>query len=298
MPRTHLLVDTSHFVSLWDLPDSDWDDRWDRIIVDADVKESLLNFALLSLVTLSGTSEVGIPMHRMVLLEGPPGTGKTTLARGYGNRAAELLKEQTGKKSIFVEVDCFSLSGELLGTTPKAIAKLLEEIVPDVAKEADFVFLLFDEVETIATDRRSLSLEVNPVDVHRGTNAFLTGMDFIASQVPNVMSIMTTNYPENLDSAVVSRVDVTYALDIPKVEAVRNIVADTAGEMEKTMAVVGDDAAIEKAVQNACGLDGRQIRKAMIEAATLDRKVASGQAPLTWDLIAQTLANRRSQLDI
>ena len=292
MPLIHPLVDTSSVVSCWELPDPAWRDRWDRIIVDPQIKDSLLNFALLGLLTLRGASEISIPMHRMVLLQGPPGTGKTTLARGFAQQAATILAEQTGEKSIFVEVDCFSLSGDLLGSTPKTVAKLLERTLPDLAEEAEFVFVLFDEVETIATDRRSLALDVNPIDVHRGTNAFLTGMDFVAAQLGNVMTVMTSNYPENLDAAVLSRIDVTVELGLPTEEAIRAILLDTAREMASILAWDGDETAVDKLIGPALGLDGRQIRKAMIEAAASDRAVAMGRQPLAWDSIVSSLERR------
>jgi AAA+ superfamily predicted ATPase len=294
MPPIHPLVDTSSFVTLWELPDETWEDRWQRIVVDPAVKEAMLSYALLTLLTLRGASGVAVPMHRMVLLEGPPGTGKTTLARGYANEAARLIADENGSASVFVEVDCFSLSGELLGVTPKTVSKLLEETLPDLAKEADQVFVLFDEIETVATDRRSLSLEVNPVDVHRGTNAFLTGMDYVSSELPNVLTIMTTNYPENLDSAVVSRVDMTEHLDLPDTVAIRQIMLDTAGELHGLLGFEDGHSALDSAVDAAAGLDGRQIRKAIIEAAASDRQVALGHAQLTWGLVERSLRNRRS----
>ena len=297
MPRIHPLVDSSNFVSLWELPDESWNDRWDRIVVDESVKDSLINYALLSLLTLRSSSGVAVPMHRMVLLEGPPGTGKTTLARGYAQKAASMIAAENQSTSIYVEVDCFSLSGELLGVTPRSVSKLLEETIPDLAKEADQIFLLFDEIETVATDRRSLSLEVNPVDVHRGTNAFLTGMDFVATELPNVLTIMTTNYPENLDSAVLSRVDIDHALGLPDRSAVRQIMFDTAGELAGLLQWEDDDGAADAAVDAAVGMDGRQIRKAMIEAAASDRQVALGRARLTWDLVAASLLRRRRTTD-
>src|SRR5439155_24469298 len=113
------------------------------------------------------------PLHGLILLAGAPGTGKTTLARGLANQVAKQL---SGTKTTFVEIDPHALTSSALGRSQQAVAKLFEQTIPELAMDAAAIVLI-DELETLAVSRHQLSLEANPVDVHRATDAALAGMD-------------------------------------------------------------------------------------------------------------------------
>jgi hypothetical protein len=54
--------------------------------------------------------------------------------------------------------------------------------------------VLLDEVETLAADRSKMSLEANPIDVHRATDAVLVQLDTPSDQYPNLLFIATSNF--------------------------------------------------------------------------------------------------------
>ena len=165
-------------------------DRWDRIVLPAAQKDRLLNHLLFSLRHRGRVSQVGLPVHGLLVLAGPPGTGKTTLAGGLADQAARLLD---GPPLLFVDIDPHSFPSQLLGESQRTVARLFERTLPDLAKRGRPMVVLLDEVEALAVSRNGASLETNPVDVHRATDAVLAGVDRVAWQCPNVTFVATTN---------------------------------------------------------------------------------------------------------
>jgi SpoVK/Ycf46/Vps4 family AAA+-type ATPase len=249
------------------LPDPDWADRWDRIVVEPALKQKLLSYCVFCLTQRSGTSMVGMPAHGLTLLSGPPGTGKTTLAHGLANETARFLRARgAADRVLFATVDPHSFPSEFLGESQRAVGKLFNETLPELAAQGQPLIVLLDEVESLAVSRSLASFDTNPVDVHRATNAVLTGIDALASQFSNVVCIATTNEASAIDSAFLSRVDVHVAFALPDESAAAEILTSTLAELqldtdEFSGAVPGLAARCVTA-----GLDARQIRKLVLEA--------------------------------
>jgi len=70
------------FVTVEPCPDADFTALWDAVIVDTSIKDRLLGQAVLQFQRASKLNRAEIPLHGIHLLVGPPGTGKTSLARG------------------------------------------------------------------------------------------------------------------------------------------------------------------------------------------------------------------------
>lgn len=272
MPAITVPPGVEGIAGITELPDGDWSDRWDRIILPSSLKDRLLNYLLFSLRHRASLSTVGLPVHGLIVLSGPPGTGKTTLAGGLADQAARTL----GQPLIFVDIDPHVFPSQLLGESQRAVARLFERTLPDLARRGHPMVVLLDEVEALAVSRSRASLETNPVDVHRATDAVLAGVDRVARAWPNVTFVATTNYQLGVDAAFLSRADLVEQVGLPGASAIRTILADTLREVMG--AGVDDHPATDlDALAEACAalaMDARQVRKLVLRTIASDRDLA------------------------
>lgn len=281
MPVLEVPRGVEGIVGLVELPDEDWTERWERIVLPEGVKDRLLNYLLFALRNRGRVSAVGLPIHGLLVLAGPPGTGKTTLAGGLADQAARAL----GEPLLFVDIDPHAFPSQMLGESQRTVARLFERTLPDIARRGRPTVVLLDEVESLAVSRTGASLETNPVDVHRATDAVLAGIDHVARSSPNLTFVATTNHIAGVDAAFLSRADVVEEVGLPGVEAARAILRDTLVELVQPSTLEQDGAGL-RALAASCvhhEMDARQIRKLVLRAVTARRETSLDPARLRLD---------------
>ena len=286
MPALQVPPGVEGFLSLVELPDDAWRSRWDRIVAPEGLKDRLLNYVLFSLRHRARIDPVGLPVHGLVVLAGPPGTGKTTLAGGLADRAARDLG---AGGLLFVEIDAHAFPSQLLGESQRAVARLFERTLPDLAARGRPTLVLLDEVESLAVSRAGASLDTNPVDVHRATEAVLAGIDHVARSCPNVTFVATTNHEVGVDAAFLSRADAVEHMGLPTPLAIEQILRDSLRELAKTD---GFDARALSVLAQSCAdasLDARQVRKLVLRAVTSRRELADDPSRLRLEDVAAVL---------
>jgi len=152
--------------------------------------------------------------------------------------------------------------------------------------------VLLDEVETLAADRSQMSLEANPVDVHRATDAVLAQLDQLAANNPQLLFVATSNFPGAIDAAFLSRADMVVTIELPTPDACRAILFDTIDRLAKAypkIARLKHDSQIDDAATLSVGLDGRRIRKAVLSALAHSKQIASNPEALTADAVVTAI---------
>jgi len=250
------------------LPADHHDGPWESIIVPPGTKERLLGTAVLVLRHGRALRQLAGPPHGLVVLAGPPGTGKTTLCQGLAQVAAMAVAKRGA--TTFVEVDPHAFPSEMLGESQRAVRRLFTDTLPELAARRPHTVVLVDEVEALAVRRSSASFEANPVDVHRATDAVLDGLDALRAACPHVLLLATTNFAQGVDEAFLSRADLVLRLDLPDTEVLARIIAASLDELAvlwpplRTLAA--DDALHAKLAGMSAGFDGRRMRKTVLAA--------------------------------
>jgi AAA+ superfamily predicted ATPase len=266
---------------------------WDQIVVPPEDKRRLLNHALLALTLRGGAaSPTSLPVHGLLVLAGPPGTGKTTLARGLSSQLHRQLDDRLGPVSL-VEVNPHALASDLHGQTQRGIAAVFEEHVPALAVNGPTVLLL-DEVETLAFSRSEASTETNPVDVHRATDAVLAGIDRLGRECPTLITVATTNFSLTVDAAFLSRADCVIEVGLPGAEAIEAILRDTIEALaaharapaSSPLVKGARDPKLAKIATMLEGHDGRQVRKFVVDALATESELAIAPERLSIETLA------------
>jgi SpoVK/Ycf46/Vps4 family AAA+-type ATPase len=281
-------------LSLHVLPAEHHDKDWDSIIVPAGVKERLLGQALLTLKHGRKLAQLAALPHGLIVLAGPPGTGKTTLARGLAQVAALALAKE-GATSL-VEVNPHAFPSDMLGESQRNIMRLLSETIPEIAARRPFTVVLVDEVESFAMRRSTASFETNPVDVHRATDAVMLGIDEVARKLPRVLFVTTTNFIDAIDEAFLSRADLVMHFALPDAGTIERILHDSLAELAVQFPALVPLAAqaknIHEIAQQCGGWSGRQVRKLVLAALAQRLEVAKNPELLTFDDLREAARKR------
>ncbi|MHA2362768.1 MAG: AAA family ATPase [Candidatus Hodarchaeales archaeon] len=174
----------------------------DEIVGYESQKDFLHDFyaAIKSIASMSD-SELPFAISLSALLVGPPGTGKTTLAKAYAKKY-EL--------PIFL-VYADSLIGSILGKTLNNIRDALSA-AHQYARNKTPILVFFDELDAIASERSSV-YEVG--EIKRAVVTLLQRMDAILASGDPIAFIGATNHQYLLDSAVWRRFCYNISFNFP-----------------------------------------------------------------------------------
>ena len=200
--------------------------------------------------------EIGASMPKGVLLDGPPGTGKTMLAKAVAGEANVPFFSMSG--SEFVEM--------FVGMGASKVRDLFRQ-----AKEKAPCIVFIDEIDAIGQKRSGGQYGGND-EREQTLNQLLTEMDgFDGSS--GVIILAATNRPESLDPALTrpGRFDRRVPVELPDLKGREAILKVHAKKIK-----VADDVDFLQVARMASGASGAELANIVNEAAL--RAVRDGRA--------------------
>lgn len=216
----------------WLLPAAEIQGMWENLIFDSSIKLHLLNYAATTLLFSDAKIDPNIvSWNRVVLLHGPPGTGKTSLCKALAQKLCIRLSDRY-KYGQLIEINSHSLFSRWFSESGKLVMKMFSKIQELVADPDSLICILIDEVESLTSARKSALAGTEPSDAIRVVNALLTQIDVIKRN-PNVLILATSNITEAIDLAFIDRADIKQYIGPPSAEAIFMIYRSCLTELMK-----------------------------------------------------------------
>ena len=205
-------------------------------------------------------TEAGASMPKGILLVGPPGTGKTMLAKAVAGEANVPFFSISG--SEFVEM--------FVGMGASKVRDLFRQ-----AKEKAPCIVFIDEIDAIGQKRSSGSGYGSNDEREQTLNQLLTEMDGFEENT-GVIILAATNRPESLDPALTrpGRFDRRVPVELPDLAGREAILKVHAKKIK-----AGDDVDFHTIARMAAGASGAELANIINEAAL--RAVRSGRVIVT-----------------
>ncbi|XP_071812724.1 pachytene checkpoint protein 2 homolog [Apostichopus japonicus] len=217
----------------WLLPANDMEGLWDNLIFDGPIKSNLLQYAMTTLLFSDRKVDPSIiSWNRVVLLHGPPGTGKTSLCKALAQKLTIRLSDRYSFGQ-FIEINSHSLFSKWFSESGKLVMKMFQKIQELIDDPEAIVFVLIDEVESLTAARQSSLSGSDPSDAIRVVNALLTQIDQIKKN-PNVLILTTSNVTGAIDLAFVDRADIKQYIGPPSAAAIFKIYHSCINELMRT----------------------------------------------------------------
>ncbi|MFR6695257.1 MAG: ATP-dependent zinc metalloprotease FtsH [Dysosmobacter sp.] len=220
--------------------------RFDDVAGEDEAKENLTEIVNY-LHDPSKYQEIGASMPKGVLLVGPPGTGKTMLAKAVAGEANVPFFSMSG--SEFVEM--------FVGMGASKVRDLFKQ-----AKEKAPCIVFIDEIDAIGKKRDGVGIGGND-EREQTLNQLLTEMDGFEGNT-GVIILAATNRPESLDPALTrpGRFDRRVPVELPDLKGREEILKVHAKKIK-----VAEDVDFNKVARMASGASGAELANIVNEAA-------------------------------
>ncbi|WP_420456076.1 CDC48 family AAA ATPase [Rubrivirga sp.] len=246
--------------------------RWDDIGGLTETKEQLREGIELPLKHPQAFERLGIRQARGFLLFGPPGNGKTLLAKAVAREA----------EANFIATKSSDLLSKWVGESEKQVSKLFKR-----ARQVSPTVVFIDEIDALAPSRGGSFGDSNVTE--RVVNTLLAEMDGL-EELQGVVVIGATNRPTLLDPALLrpGRFDEIVYVPVPDAEGRRRIL-----EIQTASMPLADDVDLEALADQTERFSGADLENLVRKAGLLALRSDLDAATVTADDFARARQDTR-----
>lgn len=224
-----------------------------------------------------------------VLMSGPPGTGKTTLAKALATEIGGTLKE----------IRTPDILDKWVGASERNIKKIFTE----ARRYRTPTVLLFDEFDSIISyagaPQGAADQAINSV-----AGIFKQEMSGLVEDNPNVIVVATTNFPHRVDESLTrsGRFDVKITVPLPDIAARADILTKMLRRLVSRHETNGfrmfaDDVDVDELAELTVGMSGADLkellRRVQMAKAMQEVREASAAAAITQDDLRRVVVQMR-----
>lgn len=231
-------IDVQQFLS----PEATEDVDFDGVVGMEKEKKIIKNEFFISDEERKFKEHLGIKNKNFILLYGVPGTGKTYFATAISNE----FKKRSEENSVpFFNIKSGTIVDSKVGQSEKNIAAVF-----DFAKQYERCVLFFDEFDALVPDRNTDS--GNPV-AKTNVTTFLQMIDGFNSG-KGILVIAATNFPDQLDGAILSRANEKIDIPLPSEEVLKGMLKQKIGNF------IADDIDLDQLAKRLFGYSSRDLK--------------------------------------
>lgn len=247
----------------------DW--TWDRLVLDPDTTAELRQVQAL-VADPDRAAAYGVQMPSGLLLAGPPGTGKTTIARVFAAQAG----------CSFYPAGASDLTSKWVGESEASVARLFAR-----ARDNAPSIVFLDEIDAVAAARSEGGSSV----LDRTLTQLLTEIDGITEQ-RGVFVMAATNRPDMLDPALLrgGRLSRTITIPLPDRAGRRRLLGLFSASMPLR------DVDLDAVAARTDGFSGADLEALCQQAALRAMLRADGDPVVTPAAFAEALGRLRAKV--
>lgn len=191
---------------------------------------------------------LGVDCPKGVLFTGPPGTGKTLLAKALANECGVPFKA----------VKASEILSKWFGESTTNIRKEFDALRKDMEESsAEYAVLYIDEIDALAPSRSGSNLDE---ESRRMLSELLQQVDGFSTK-KGIILIASTNTPDAVDNAFLSRMEMTVEMALPNTDGLTEIISlhFTKACVKAKRNIIAADVNFRRIANELRGCSGRDI---------------------------------------